>query len=100
MNRDQRREITPLFVAPAPAALVVAADAIQWPVGTPKPDFARLTISSGKGMPGALASAILPAPGLNVAIQGASDFSRAASTSGVRISIPCAIPAQSVSRKS
>src|SRR4029077_10766226 len=99
---DQRRETRPLFsgeLAIAPKASP-AAILIQAPVGTLKPVFARITAAVGNGVVGALASAALPAPSLRSTIAGARVRSSVKSTSGTRISMLCAIPAQSASRRS
>src|SRR4029077_18991145 len=81
---DQRREPRPLVSgtrpigpnAPPPTELIHA------PIGTPKPDFARVTTSFGSGSVGAAASAALPAPSLIAGIAGARLASRTKSTRG------------------
>ena len=65
-----------------------------------KPVFDRRETSSGSGTDAALASAALPAGGLRPQIEGASDSTSVASTSGTRISRLCAMPAKSASRRS
>src|SRR6202040_954342 len=68
---DQRRETRPLAAGTQlVGSKALAAAFIQPLVGTPKPVLARVSTSSGSGTMGALASAILPAPGLSTGSVG------------------------------
>ena len=67
-------------LAPSPGLGASATASIHFFVGTPKPVFARRTISSGSGSVGALASAAFPSPGTIAPSTGAMDSSSLAST--------------------
>src|SRR5215471_14303068 len=97
---DHLRDVRPLDFPALREPLDLDASPAQALVGTPKPVLARATISSGSGCDGVAASAYFPAPGLIRPITGASVSSSVVWTRGTRISTPCAIPAQSASRRS